>query len=250
MNPKKKAEEKDAEHKRKLDEQVNRRKAQENDTSRGEPVWFSSWINNGILHHWVLILYGKKYELRLPSREKYKETLPDAFVAALPSIKFETKIQPWTKQQEAMKVREESIQVEGKPYAGKYYLCQIGWTTFTEAEVDAACHRIFKEFGVYVMGLHDCQTFLKDFAAVIIKPENQALDYDWFMTNVRTPYHKLQEIDADENIKNFTLYLQGLYLFGVGSLAIVAAANVNDNNNNTAAGNDDGDCCDCCSCCF
>jgi len=211
---------KDKEYQNQLYTQVQQRKAQEKDHSKGEVVWFSRRIKDGHLHHWALIVYGKKYELRLPTRQKYNNLLPTPtgkLVASIvPTWNFETNITPWSVYQEMMQIREENIATRGKPHAKNYYICQIGWTSLTEAEVDVACFATQASFGVYMLGWNDCQTFLRNFAAQIIRPElNQcALDFDWFNENVVTEYHKLQALEPNENIKAFQRSMEAALLGG------------------------------------
>ena len=215
-----KARDKDQKHREQLDAEVERRKAQEHNPAKGENVWFSRRIHDGHLHHWAMFVYGKKYELRLPTREKYKDMLPKGQLvgSAVPSFKYEARIVPWSLRDEVMQIRDASIDEEGKPHALDYYICQIGWTRLSEEEVDFQCKAVGSSFGLYVLGFNDCQTFLKQFAKMIIEePEGCALDYHWFADNIETPYHKLQEIAPDENIKAFQLHLQ-IAMFG----AIVA----------------------------
>lgn len=206
-----KARAKDEEHRRKVEEEVQRRRAQEQDSSKGENVWFSRRINDGHLYHWAIFTHGKKYELRLPSREKYKDMLPKGRLvgSVVPTFKYEARIAPWSLKDEMMQLRDESLAVQGKPHAQDYYICQIGWTTLTESAVDAECKAASSSFGMYVLGFNDCQSFLKRFASKIIQlPEGCALDYGWFAENIETPYHRLQEIAPDENMKAYQRYLQ------------------------------------------
>jgi hypothetical protein len=206
-----KARAKDEEHRRKLEEEIRRRKAQEQDSSKGENVWFSRRIIDGHLYHWAIFTYGKKYELRLPSREKYKDMLPNGRLvgSVVPSFKYKASIVPWSLKDEMLQVRDASLTAEGKPYAQDYYICQIGWTTLSESDVDAQCEAASSSFGIYVLGFNDCQSFLKRFARMIIhQPEGCALDYHWFADNVETQYHRLQEIAPDENIRAYQRHLQ------------------------------------------
>ncbi|KAH7233000.1 hypothetical protein BKA59DRAFT_460464 [Fusarium tricinctum] len=142
----------------------------------------------------------------------------------------------------------------------------IGWTKLSEEEVDEQCEAAQKSFGVYVLGFNDCQSFLRRFAKLIIQqPEDCALDFLWFEKNIQTPYHQLQLVPADENIKRFQLYMQTT-LYGVTGATIGAAAGTYDHQyqpqepmtkrNNTEGANanssdkdKDNGCCDCDSGC-
>ncbi|EPE36376.1 hypothetical protein GLAREA_05714 [Glarea lozoyensis ATCC 20868] len=217
-----KARAKDEEHRRKLEEEVQRRKAQEQDSSKGENVWFSRRIHDGHLYHWAIFTYGKKYELRLPSREKYKDMLPNGRLvgSVVPSFKYQANIVPWSLEDEMMQVRDASLTAEGKPHVQDYYVCQIGWTTLSERDVDAQCEAAISAFGIYVLGFNDCQSFLKRFVRMIIhQPEGCALDYHWFADNVETQYLKLQEIAPDENIRAYQLHLQMTLVGVIGGAA-------------------------------
>ncbi|KAF5985794.1 hypothetical protein FCOIX_1909 [Fusarium coicis] len=255
---------KDEAHRKKLDEEVERRKAQEQDKSRGENVWFSRRIKDGHLYHWALFVYGKKYELRLPSRQKYKDLPKGHLVGSLvPSIDYESKIAPWSMQEEMMRLRQESLDSEGKPYAQDYYICQVGWTKLSEERVDEECEATHKSFGIYVLGFNDCQSFLRQFAKRIIKqPEDCALDFPWFEKNTQTSYHELQLIPADENIKAFQFYMRTALYGSVGAtVGGVGATNEDQyqpqepmtnaagsrNGKNSVDGDDE--CCDCDGCC-
>ncbi|KAG5788391.1 hypothetical protein H9Q69_012536 [Fusarium xylarioides] len=254
---------KDEAHRKRLEEEVERRKAQEQDKSRGENVWFSRRIKDGHLYHWALFAYGKKYELRLPSRQNFKSLPKGHLVGSLvPSIDYESKIAPWSMQEEMMRLRQESLDSEGKPYAQDYYICQIGWTKLSEERVDEECEAAHKSFGVYVLGFNDCQSFLRQFAKRIIKqPEDCALDFWWFEKNVQTPYHELQLIPADENIKAFQFYMRTA-LYGSAGATVGAAGATYENQyqpqepmtkaNGSREGakknEDDDGCCDCDGC--
>ncbi|CVL06330.1 uncharacterized protein FMAN_03749 [Fusarium mangiferae] len=254
---------KDEAHRKKLEEEVERRKAQEQDRSRGENVWFSRRIKDGHLYHWALFVYGKKYELRLPSRQKYKSLPKGHLVGSLvPSIRYESKIAPWSMQDEMMRLRQESLDSEGKPYAQDYYICQIGWTKMSEKRVDEECEAAHKSFGVYVLGFNDCQSFLRQFAKRIIKqPEDCALDFPWFEKNIQTAYHELQLIAADENIKAFQFYMRTV-LYGTAGATVAGAGSAYEhqyqsqepmtkaNGSKEGAKKDDDDdgCCDCDGC--
>ncbi|KAF5604012.1 hypothetical protein FPCIR_1073 [Fusarium pseudocircinatum] len=254
---------KDEAHRKKLEEEVERRKVQEQDKSRGENVWFSRRIKDGHLYHWALFVYGKKYELKLPSRQKYK-SLPKGHLvgSVVPSINYESKIAAWSMQEEMMRLRQDSLDSEGKPYAQDYYICQIGWTKLSEARVDEECEAAHKSFGVYVLGFNDCQSFLRQFAKRIIKqPEDCALDFPWFEKNTQTPYHELQLIPADENIKAFQFCMRTALYGSVGATVGVAGATYEhqyqsqepmaktNGNREGAKKDDDADgCCDCDGC--
>ena len=122
---------KDEAHRKRIEVEVELRKAQEQDRSRGENVWFSRRIRDGHLYHWALFVYGKKYELRLPSRQKYKNLPKGHLVGSLaPSVDYEINVAPWSMQDEMMRLRQESLDSQGKPHAQDYYICQIGWTEF------------------------------------------------------------------------------------------------------------------------
>ncbi|KAF5718827.1 hypothetical protein FMUND_4995 [Fusarium mundagurra] len=210
----------------KIKEEVERRKEQEQeqDKSRGENVWFSRRIKDGHLYHGALFVYGKKDELRLPSRQKYK-SLPKEHLSVVPSVDYESNIAPWSMQQELMRLQQESLDSEIKPYAQDYYICQIGWTKLSEKRVDEKCEAAHKSFGVYVLGFNDFQSFLRQFTKRIIKqPEDCALDFPWFEKNTQTPYHELQLIHADENIKAFQFYMRTASYGSVGTTVGVAGA--------------------------
>ncbi|KAG4291442.1 hypothetical protein FPRO06_03328 [Fusarium proliferatum] len=237
---------KDEAHRKRLEEEVERRKAQEQDRSRGENVWFSRRIKDGHLYHWALFVLPKGHLVG----------------SLVPSIDYESKIAPWSMQDEMMRLRQESLDSEGKPYAQDYYICQIGWTKMSEKRVDEECEAAHKSFGVYVLGFNDCQSFLRQFAKRIIKqPEDCALDFPWFEKNIQTAYHELQLIAADENIKAFQFYMRTV-LYGTAGATVAGAASAYEhqyqsqepmtkaNGSKEGAKKDDDDdgCCDCDGC--
>lgn len=218
---------KDRQHKERLDHEVELRRKQEQDKTKGESVWFSRRIIDGHLHHWALFVYSKKYELRLPTREMSK-LLPHGgfFKSVVPTVNFEAKISPWTLENQVMDIREKSLAGRGTPQAADYYVCQIGWTLLSAAQVDAECMATQKAFGLYVLGFSDCQTFLKQLARrIILQPDGRALDYDWFAHNTETSYHKLQQISPDANIQKFQNHLIVTFT-GAGLAAAAGVAHV------------------------
>ncbi|KAI9147657.1 hypothetical protein HJFPF1_12687 [Paramyrothecium foliicola] len=229
-----------------LSEQVEQRRRQELDRSRGEPVWFSRRILNGHLLHWALFTYGKKYELRLPSKDTLRSVGSNA-----PALQYEVKIAPWSVKDEMTRQKQES-----QPQAPQdYYICQIGWTKLAEKQIEKACADIRASFVLPVLGFKDSQAFLKRFSKQIIKePEDCALDYPWFATNVETSSHELQLVQADEDIMAYQTYKQTA-IYEAASAATVpyqrekpmeTAPQGSSGKNSGADQNDSPDC----SCCF
>ncbi|OLN96310.1 hypothetical protein CCHL11_04420 [Colletotrichum chlorophyti] len=190
---------------------IQQRKAQEEDKSKGEPVWFSRQIEDGHLHRWAILTIEKKYELQLPSTDMSKGVLSKYKFdgSAAPSLEYETRIAAWSLTDEMMEVRQQNHLTAGKEHARDYYICQIGWTTLTEEQVDTECKAANAAFGVASLSFSDCQGFLKYFANRIIKsPEGHALDYGWFVENTGKPYHRLREMKPEAYAREYQFWLE------------------------------------------
>lgn len=155
----------------KLAEGAALRQRQEQDTAKGERVWFSRHVENGRLRHWVLLTYNTKYELRRAANGG--------------DGKFTFSSRPFTIDQE----QRQAFAADWKmPEADGYFVCLIGWTRMSKEQVDAACQQTFKEFPEYNLFWNNCQHFLKNMAERILVAH--AADYSWFADNVKTKYHK------------------------------------------------------------
>ncbi|KAJ9602324.1 hypothetical protein H2200_013179 [Cladophialophora chaetospira] len=194
----------DAERQALMDGENDVRRRQEDDKSKGTPVWFSRWIKNGSLRHWVLYTHHTKYELRLPADMTSLEKLATMVLSTSQYICNPTE---WDKEEEIMNKRQEYLEKEGKPYtdAEGYYICLIGWTDQTKEEIDATFANVAKQLGSYNV-YHNCQWLLKHFAKEILN-KHQAADYSWFAENVKTEYQKLLELPPTHEIVAFQLQM-------------------------------------------
>ncbi|KAJ4322675.1 hypothetical protein N0V84_004700 [Fusarium piperis] len=185
----------------------NKRLDQERDTSRGEPVYFSRRIKNGEFNHWVIACYGKKYELRLNTTRRAASGA--LFSSLLPTKKWKLqKPERWDRLPDLMAHRDEIMRSEGRPYADNYIIALIGWTSLTEAQVDAVAHRMEGKFGTeyggyYFFGFHDCQSFARGLAEDLISPSNRALDYNWFSDNMEGDYITLLRMEPDSALSEY-----------------------------------------------
>ncbi|KAF2471690.1 uncharacterized protein BDR25DRAFT_194562, partial [Lindgomyces ingoldianus] len=134
----------------KLREGADLRRREEQDTTKGEKVWFSRYVANGRLRHWVLLTHGTKYELR---RSRNVEENP-AGSQGKPTGEFTFFSKPFTIDQE----QREALQSEMKmPEQDGYFVCLIGWTRMSKDQVDSACEEAFKSFGKYNLLWNNCQ---------------------------------------------------------------------------------------------
>lgn len=187
-----------------LQPEVDRRLREEQDHTRGEQVWFSRYILNGRLRHWVLMTHGNKYELRRSEnivqkqRQGQEQREEEEGPKGTEDHTFTFHITPSTIDEEKRKaaLAETSI-----PEIDGFYVCLIGWTGKPKAEVDQICSSIFQQqFGTYHLLWKNCQHFLRMLAEQIITDDhgagakNKAADYAWFESNTKTRYQKTQSL--------------------------------------------------------
>ena len=157
---------------------VDRRLREEEDHAKGEQVWFSRYIHNGRLKHWVLMTHSNKYELRR------SENVGDDT-----ALKFTYHVAPFTIDEEK---RNAALAENGLPDVDGFYVCLIGWTTKTKEEVDLACKSVSEQFGDYNLLWKNCQHFLRMLADRIIAAK--ATDFPWFYSNTESRYQKTQHL--------------------------------------------------------
>ncbi|KIV84973.1 hypothetical protein PV11_00718 [Exophiala sideris] len=194
------------------------RRSQEEDTGRGTPVWFSRWIKNGNLRHWVLYTHHTKYELRLPTD---MTSLAKLAKTILSTSQYICKPAQWDKEEEIMEMRREYLEREGKPYtdAEGYYICLIGWTNHSKEEIDVTFANVAERLGSYNV-YRNCQWFLKHFAKEILT-DQEAADYGWFSQNIKTEYQKLLELPPTNEIVAYQhQMLQAAASNGVNQLTV------------------------------
>ncbi|KAL6722200.1 hypothetical protein ACLMJK_001307 [Lecanora helva] len=164
--------------------EVERRLREEKDHSKGQQVWFSRYINNGRLRHWVLMTHGNKYELRRTEnvqRQTGEERAGEQ--------EFTYHVSPFTVDEEK---RQAALAESSLPEVDGFYVCLIGWTTKSKEEVDSACRSVLQQFGKYNLLWKNCQDFLRMLAEQIIA--SKAADYSWFNSNTKTRYQKTQSL--------------------------------------------------------
>ena len=163
---------------------VERRLREEEDHTKGQQIWFSRYIYNGRLRHWVLMTHGNKYELRRSEnvgKENGEERPGES--------EFTYHVTPVTINEEKRKA---ALAESSLPDVDGFYVCLIGWTTKTKEEVDLACESVFKSFGEYHLLWKNCQHFLRMLAEQILVAK--AADYPWFISNTKTRYQKTQSL--------------------------------------------------------
>ena len=163
---------------------VQLRLREEGDHTKGQQVWFSRYIHNGRLRHWVLMTHGNKYELRRA------ENVGDENTEERPGeSNFTHHVAPFTVDEEK---RQAALAENSLPDVDGFYVCLIGWTTKTKDEVDLACRSVFESFGAYHLLWKNCQDFLRLLAEQILVAH--AADYPWFKSNTKTRYQKTQSL--------------------------------------------------------
>ena len=164
--------------------EVERRIREEGDHTKGEQVWFSRYISNGRLRHWVLLAHGNKYELRRSeniSDESRDERRGES--------EFTYHVAPFTIDEEK---RRATLAETSLPDIDGFYVCLIGWTTKTKAQVDQTCQSILQQFGTYHLLWKNCQHFLRMLADKIV--DATAADYPWFRDNTKLRYQRTQAL--------------------------------------------------------
>ncbi|KAI0410494.1 hypothetical protein F5X98DRAFT_359472 [Xylaria grammica] len=156
-----------------LEVEVKKRRAEEEDTTKGKHIWFSRCVQHGRFKHWVLGVEDTKYELRRD----------DA------SGKYMANVAPWTIDKEK---REAALSEQKIPNVDGYYICLIGWTQKQPQELKQICDEVMAQFGTYYLVFNNCQDFLKTFADRIIS--ETALDWEWFRDNTKTGYQETQAL--------------------------------------------------------
>ena len=163
---------------------VERRLREEGDHTKGEQVWFSRYIYNGRLRHWVLMTHGNKYELR-----RSENIGEEGGEERAGEQKFTYHVSPFTIDEEKRKA---ALAENSLPDVDGFYVCLIGWTKKTKEEVDQACTSVFEKFGKYQLVWNNCQHFLKMLADQILVAK--AADFSWFNSNTKTRYQKTQSL--------------------------------------------------------
>ena len=170
-----------------LQPEVDRRLREEQDTTRGEQVWFSRYILNGRLRHWVLMMHGNKYELR--RSDNVGNNVKENREERAEEMKFTFHITPSTIDEEK---RRATLAESSIPEIDGFYVCLIGWTSKPKADVDRICSSVFQQFGTYHLFWKNCQHFLRMLAEQLL--ERKAADYPWFESNTKTRYQKTQAL--------------------------------------------------------
>ena len=163
---------------------VDRRLREEEDYTKGQQVWFSRYIYNGRLKHWVLMTHGNKYELR-----RSENVGQNNGEERQGEMEFTYHVTPFTIDEEKRKA---ALAESSLPDVDGFYVCLIGWTTKTKEEVDSACRSVFQSFGTYHLLWKNCQDFLRMLAEQILA--TKAADYPWFNSNTKTRYQKTQSL--------------------------------------------------------
>ena len=158
--------------------EINKCKAEEEARDNGSQVWFSRYVHQGRLRHWVLIINGTKYELKEDKN----------------SGKFVFRIKEHQSWNAEMAKRNAALKEKYKPEVDgprKKYVCLVGWTKLSTPELKSIAVNIYDRFGVYHLLWNNCQTILQEFSDEIL--HKHALDYPWFREHTRTEFQQNQE---------------------------------------------------------
>lgn len=169
---------------------VDKRLKEEGDHTRGQQVWFSRYICNGRLRHWVLMTHGNKYELRRSDHIPGEAEAGGGGEERAGSQKFTYHVSPFTIDEQK---RSAALAESALPDVDGFYVCLIGWSSKTKAEVDAACRDVQAQFGEYNLLWANCQHFLKELAERIVDA-GKASDFGWFASNTKSRYQKTQAL--------------------------------------------------------
>ncbi|KAI1196297.1 hypothetical protein F5X97DRAFT_325578 [Nemania serpens] len=153
--------------------EVEKRKAEEDDTTKGKQIWFSRYVQNGRFKHWVIVIEDNKYELRRDDS----------------SGEYTANVASWTIDKEK---RAAAIAERKMPDVDGYYICLVGWTKRQPQELKMICDEVMAEFGRYNIVWNNCQNFLQTFADRIIS--EKAMDWSWFRENTKTEYQEAQAL--------------------------------------------------------
>ncbi|KAJ5738442.1 hypothetical protein N7493_001597 [Penicillium malachiteum] len=156
---------------------VTARLEAESSTTSGEPVFLSHYISKGRLRHWVLHVYGYKYDLRRVlsdgscTRKSYKASISPSGFGLLEYQK--------------------SVSTHYSPTMDKYFYSMIGWTDLCKEEIDRKSDEVEKIFGSYALLTNNCHDFLQRLADEIIT--KRAPDWEWFRDHDVTRYQYVDQ---------------------------------------------------------
>ncbi|KAJ6031348.1 hypothetical protein N7540_002080 [Penicillium herquei] len=151
-------------YRRAIEKIVTARLEGECSTTSGEPVFLSHYISQSRLRHWVLHVYGTKYELRQVSAEG--SSTQKHYKATISTSRFD------------FQEYQRSITTHYSPEVGNYFYSVIGRTTLSKEEIDAKCDEVDKGFGPYARLTNNCHDFLQRLADEIVT--KKAPDWEWF----------------------------------------------------------------------
>lgn len=157
--------------KQKLEEGAALRQRQEQDTTKGERVWFSRHVEGGRLLSWAVLTHGVKHDFERADSKQ--------------STGFNYSSRPFSVEQEYV---EASSAAWTSPEQDGYYVCLIGWTRRSAQEVEQAVALAQRPFGTSNLRWSSCQNFLQQLGNSHILSLTAA-DYPWYLDNCDTKYH-------------------------------------------------------------
>ncbi|KAJ5341047.1 hypothetical protein N7541_010171 [Penicillium brevicompactum] len=160
-----------------IDKIVTARLQRECSTTSGEPVFLSHYISQGQFRHWVLHVYGHKYELRQVANSDSDSQKSYEAVIAPSGFNLEE--------------YRRSVTVHYSPEVGNYFYSMIGWTKLSKEEVDHKCRRVSGNFGGYALLTNNCHDFLQRLANLIVT--TKAPDWKWFRRHAVGGYQYMEQ---------------------------------------------------------
>ncbi|KAM3461424.1 hypothetical protein MY5147_009932, partial [Beauveria neobassiana] len=166
-----------------LERIVSARLEKESSNEFGEPVFLSHYTNNGVFRHWVLHAHGHKYELRrkAPSAAQIERQGSTSLFASAEYYEPVVGVSGF-----CMELYKSSVLAAYSPEIGCFFYSMVGWTTFSEQDIERECWEVFQRFGNYGLFYNNCQHFLRALADEIVT--TRAPDWQWLMKNSPSGY--------------------------------------------------------------
>ncbi|KAM3540107.1 hypothetical protein ARSEF1564_006981 [Beauveria bassiana] len=166
-----------------LERIVSARLEKESSNEFGEPVFLSHYTNNGVFRHWVLHAHGHKYELRrkAPSAAQIEWQGSTSLFASAEYYEPVVGVSGF-----CMELYKSSVLAAYSPEIGCFFYSMVGWTTFSEQDIERECWEVFQRFGNYGLFYNNCQHFLRALADEIVT--TRAPDWQWLMKNSPSGY--------------------------------------------------------------
>jgi hypothetical protein len=170
---------------------------------RGSQVWFSRPAGIDSNAHFVLVINGHKYELRL--NRSFKK--PYYYTAPATSIDISKR-----------KVYlERAAQVFDAEHLKLYNVYLIGWTDMKHEEIDAVCREVIRGWTYHRIWIGpgkrrgNCQSYVRRVAERIIPKDKRAQDWRWFANS----QYGVTEMEAAQELDNANRFHSDYNNFGM-----------------------------------